>query len=97
MADDYLEAVRTGSGKDETVTYLVGKIAHARRVLTINTFLALLERHAVQQSPSRIEELAKIFVHATKVRSHLYPEKRTLMLTRHVQMEIGFWEMFPNK
>jgi len=27
----------------------------------------LLERHAVLQSPSRIEELVKIFIHATKV------------------------------
>jgi hypothetical protein len=29
---------------------------------------ALLERHAVLQSPSRIEELVKIFIHATNVR-----------------------------
>jgi len=27
----------------------------------------LLERHAVLQSPARIEELAKVFIHATKV------------------------------
>lgn len=27
----------------------------------------LLERHAVLQSPSRIEELVKIFIHATKM------------------------------
>lgn len=27
----------------------------------------MLEKHAVKQSPSRIEELVKIFVHATKV------------------------------
>lgn len=31
------------------------------------TALALLERHAVLQSPSRIEELVHIFIHATKV------------------------------
>jgi hypothetical protein len=29
---------------------------------------ALLEKNAVLQSPSRIEELVKIFIHATKVR-----------------------------
>ena len=29
---------------------------------------ALLERNAVLQSPQRIEELIKIFIHATKVR-----------------------------
>lgn len=28
----------------------------------------LMERHAVLLSPSRIEELVKIFIHATKVR-----------------------------
>jgi thiaminase len=29
---------------------------------------ALIERHAMLQSPSRIEELVRIFIHATKVR-----------------------------
>jgi len=34
----------------------------------------LLERNAILQSPSRIEELVKIFIHATKVRSQVkYP------------------------
>jgi hypothetical protein len=28
---------------------------------------ALLERHAVLQSPSRIEEIVEIFIHATNV------------------------------
>jgi hydroxymethylpyrimidine/phosphomethylpyrimidine kinase len=28
---------------------------------------ALVEKHASKQSPSRIEELSKIFIHATKV------------------------------
>ncbi|KAK2072323.1 hypothetical protein P8C59_006682 [Phyllachora maydis] len=41
VAEDYVAAVRTGSG--------------------------LLEKHAVQQSPARIEELVKVFVHATKM------------------------------
>jgi len=27
----------------------------------------LLEKHAILQSPSRIEELVKVFIHATKV------------------------------
>lgn len=35
------------------------------RLLTQNK--ELLERHAVLQSPSRIEELVEIFIHATKV------------------------------
>jgi len=42
VADDYVQAVKTGS--------------------------ELFERHALRQSPERIEELVKIFVHATKVR-----------------------------
>ncbi|KAJ4424111.1 trifunctional hydroxymethylpyrimidine kinase/phosphomethylpyrimidine kinase/thiaminase [Gnomoniopsis sp. IMI 355080] len=41
VADDYVQAVKTGSD--------------------------LLERNAVLQSPSRIEELVKIFIHATKM------------------------------
>lgn len=35
--------------------------------------LELLERQAVLQSPSRIEELVKIFIHATKVSSGALP------------------------
>jgi len=34
-----------------------------------NTIEELVEKHAVKQSVSRIEELVKIFIHATKVRS----------------------------
>ncbi|CAN8096851.1 unnamed protein product [Discula destructiva] len=41
VADDYVQAVKTGSN--------------------------MLEKHAVLQSPSRIEELVKIFIHATKM------------------------------
>ena len=43
----------------------------------------LLERHAALQSPSRIEELAKVFIHATKVRfvaQHV--RRRSCLLTR---------------
>lgn len=36
-------------------------------MLTMSTPTELLERHAVLQSPTRIEELVKIFIHATKV------------------------------
>ncbi|KAI1808501.1 Phosphomethylpyrimidine kinase-domain-containing protein [Daldinia bambusicola] len=43
IAEDYVEAVATGS--------------------------ALMEKNAVLQSPSRIEELVKIFIHATKTRA----------------------------
>ncbi|KAI2639848.1 Phosphomethylpyrimidine kinase-domain-containing protein [Hypomontagnella submonticulosa] len=41
VADDYVQAVQTGS--------------------------ALMERNAILQSPTRIEELVKIFIHATKM------------------------------
>ncbi|KAI9646870.1 trifunctional hydroxymethylpyrimidine kinase/phosphomethylpyrimidine kinase/thiaminase [Ciborinia camelliae] len=34
----------------------------------LTSWAALLEKHAVMQSPNRIEELVKIFIHATKVR-----------------------------
>lgn len=39
---------------------------HARPA---NIFTALIEKHAVHQSPKRIDELVKIFIHATKVRT----------------------------
>ncbi len=43
----------------------------------------LLERHAALQSPSRIEELAKVFIHATKVRSVAqHVRRRSRLLTR---------------
>ena len=37
----------------------------------------LLERHALLQSPSRIEELVKIFIHATKVSSADFAEMQS--------------------
>jgi thiaminase len=35
--------------------------SHANRVT------ALIEKHAVHQSPRRVDELVKIFIHATRV------------------------------
>lgn len=58
VADDYSEAVNMGSGE------LFPSLMFMEVVL-INS--DLLERNMVLQSPSRIEELIKIFVHATKV------------------------------
>jgi hydroxymethylpyrimidine/phosphomethylpyrimidine kinase len=57
VADDYSEAVRLGcrmSNLKEAV----------RRGLQI---AEIVEKHAVKQSPSRIEEVVKIFIHATRV------------------------------
>lgn len=60
VADDYVGAVKTGSGAwcfDSGLT--------KRRVADQRT--ELIERHAVLQSPSSIERLVKIFIHGTKV------------------------------
>lgn len=70
VADDYVEAVKTGS--------------------------ALLERHARELSPSRVEELVKVFIHATKVRRDRRGRRCVGGCTNKAQMEIGFWEMFPS-
>jgi thiaminase len=59
VADDYSEAVASGSGKSDVRER--GTKTHP------NHLEALLERNAVLQSPHRIEELARIFIHATKV------------------------------
>ncbi len=61
VADDYGQAVATGSGT-------VGQSRRMRTKRTDARVAELLERHALLQGPSRIEELVKIFIHATKVR-----------------------------
>jgi hydroxymethylpyrimidine/phosphomethylpyrimidine kinase len=50
----------------------------------------LVEGHIFKQSPSRIEELVKIFIHATKA-SELYI--LVYILLTQSQMECGFWAM----
>lgn len=68
VADDYTEAVRMGSGE----WYLFSCDANSLRDEE------LLEKNAVLQSPSRIEELVKIFIHATKVRPICLTKRRRL-------------------
>jgi hypothetical protein len=46
-----------------------GRWSSLKQLLIIEK--GLLERNAVLQSPSRIEDLVKIFIHATKVGSQL--------------------------
>lgn len=64
VADDYVQAVNTGSGMSGPELLLR---LPARSAPLIRNSLAMLERNALLQSPSRIEELVKIFIHATKV------------------------------
>ena len=61
IAEDFVVAVNTGRGMCAWTETKAGLL----------TDLELLERHAVQQSQSRIEELVKIFIHATRVSSRL--------------------------
>lgn len=63
VAEDYTEAVRLGSGKNtfffssqRTQVYVVDR-----------SVLELLETHIRQVSPSRMEELIKIFIRATEL------------------------------
>lgn len=58
VADDYTEAVRTGRGMTEQYRCWYSHV---------NTISALIEKHAVHQSPRRVDELVKIFIHATRV------------------------------
>jgi thiaminase len=60
VGDDYVDAVKTGSGECTG-----GQSGGCGPWLTLDP--ELLERHAVLQSPARIEELVKVFIHATKV------------------------------
>jgi hydroxymethylpyrimidine/phosphomethylpyrimidine kinase len=57
IADDYTQAVGKGMGK--LVSGIIGRT-------TADVILELVEGHIFKQSPSRIEELVKIFIHATK-------------------------------
>jgi len=59
VADDYTEAVQLGSGKS-TCEYRVHSTDSCHIV-------ALLEKHMQQVSPSRMEELIKIFLRATEL------------------------------
>jgi thiaminase len=57
IAEDYSAAVETGCGKP----------ARPRLPMILLSLTALIEKHAAKQSPDRMEELAAIFIHATKV------------------------------
>jgi hydroxymethylpyrimidine/phosphomethylpyrimidine kinase / thiaminase len=58
VADEYLDAVRVGSGENEKPTPMPAKF---------NKCKELIEKSATLQSPSRIGELVKIFIYATKL------------------------------
>lgn len=60
VADDYTEAVRLGSGK----SVFHGLVKHP---IDIFHFIALLEDHMQYVSPSRMEELIRIFTRATEL------------------------------
>ncbi len=73
-----MQAVQTGCGKSSPVSNpftaecCIEKMGENRKGATVidirDDNAELMERHAVLLSPSRIEELVKIFIHATKVR-----------------------------
>lgn len=61
VADDFVEAVSVGSSKC-LISY---------QVKPHSFVIDAIEKHALLQSPSRLEELVKIFIHATNVSFHL--------------------------
>lgn len=78
VADDYMDAVRLGSGKQALVKISLRNaipvyagafqfFGRFETLLTAWVAIDLIEKHIQLQSPSRIEELVKIFIHATKV------------------------------
>ena len=52
----------------------------------------LYERHAVNQSPARIEELVKIFIHATKVTIISYVSRYLELTSVRWKQDFGTWE-----
>lgn len=61
VGDDYVDAVKLGSGMFFPARTRV-------RDADVENPTALLEKHMAEQTPQRVEELVKIFIHATKVR-----------------------------
>lgn len=86
VADDFAEAVRVGSGK-RLLSY---------QVTPCSFVIDTIEKHALLQSPSRLEELVKIFVHATNVSYPLSPSPMNYV-TDSAKMETGFWNMGEGK
>lgn len=64
-----------------------------RFVARLLTLQAMIEKHAVLQSPSRVEELVKIFIHATKVRFLFFSKGIIKSMLRLYKLETGFWDM----
>lgn len=62
MSSDYRGASEAGAG-----AYFKPNAVLVPLTLMHGRLAALLEKHAVLQSPSQVESLVKIFVHATKV------------------------------
>ena len=68
VAEDYSAAVVKGCGES---TQLSNKLLPE----LIRQPVALVEKGALKQSPTRIEELVKIFIHATKVQIGSYTSR----------------------
>lgn len=83
VAQDYAEAMKTGSGETAVNGCCCFHLA--------NMSIDLIEEHAMKQSVSKVEELAGIFIHATKV-SDTSKDAPSHTLTLW-QMETGFWNM----
>lgn len=62
VAEDYTEAVRLGSGKTPTCTHDI-----VDGMTATDSGLELLETQMRRVSPSRMEELIKIFIRATEL------------------------------
>jgi hydroxymethylpyrimidine/phosphomethylpyrimidine kinase len=70
IADDYTQAVGKGMGKCFfffPLSWCLYSNKEVHGVFTNVEMKALVEGHIFKQSPCRIEELVKIFIHATKV------------------------------
>lgn len=70
---------------------LVGDGSHTKAKL-YSPVIDAIEKHALLQSPSRLEELVKIFIHATNV-SFPPPLEPMNDVTDGLEMETGFWNM----
>lgn len=76
VADDYVQAVKTGSGKDGG-PHRITQRDQANNVTLphrLTRHIALLEKHAQLQSPSKIDQLAKIFIQGTRVSAKRPPK-----------------------
>lgn len=63
----------------------------------VKTCSELIERNASSLSPSAMERLVEIFIHATKVRVSVFSTHQSLFVIRLILCSVSDWLLFPRQ